>query len=378
MANEEHVKILKQGVDAWNKWRQENPGILPDLSRADLSGAHLSFARLTDVLLHDADFSGAQLNSADLNAADLTATNLSHANLGSANLTFAHLNNANLTAAYLSSADLSGADLRGADLSGVDLSFAHLSSADLSLAKLSRAYLSNVDLNGADLTRADLSHARLGWTAFGNVDLSEVKGLDMVYHIGPSTIGIDTIYKSKGNILHKFLLDSGMPQEALDYLLPLAGKAIDFYSCFISYSSKDQAFAERLHADLQAKGVRCWFAPHNIQGGKKIYEQIDHAIRLHDKLLLVLSDHSMNSDWVKTEVYNARQQEEAENRRKLFPLSLVTYEAVRQWRAFDADIGKDMAREVREYFIPDFTHWKDHDAYQTAFERLLRDLKAEG
>jgi hypothetical protein len=79
---------------------------------------------------------------------------------------------------------------------------------------------------------------------------------------------------------------------------------------------------------------------------------------------------------VKTEIYHARQQEVAENRGKLFPISLVDFDAIRQWKAFDADIGKDRAREVREYFIPDFSQWKEHDAYQKAFDRLLRDLKA--
>lgn len=148
------------------------------------------------------------------------------------------------------------------------------------------------------------------------------------------------------------------------------------YDVFISYSTEDQEFAERLHADLQAKGVQCWFAPEDIQGGKKIHEQIDQAIRGHDKLLLVLSEHSMASEWVKTEIYKARQQEGKENKRKLFPIRLVGYEQIRQWEAFDADTGKDMAREVREYFIPDFTRWKDQNAYQKAFDRLLRDLKA--
>jgi hypothetical protein len=57
--------------------------------------------------------------------------------------------------------------------------------------------------------------------------------------------------------------------------------------------------------------------------------------------------------------------------------SLVPFERIREWRAFDADIGKDPAREIREYFIPDFSNWKDHDSYQKAFARLLRDLKAE-
>lgn len=36
-----------------------------------------------------------------------------------------------------------------------------------------------------------------------------------------------------------------------------------------------------------------------------------------------------------------------------------------------------LGREIREYFIPDFSKWKDHDSYQKAFERLLRDLKDE-
>ena len=32
MANEEHVALLKQGVEVWNKWREENPDIKPDLT----------------------------------------------------------------------------------------------------------------------------------------------------------------------------------------------------------------------------------------------------------------------------------------------------------------------------------------------------------
>jgi hypothetical protein len=61
----------------------------------------------------------------------------------------------------------------------------------------------------------------------------------------------------------------------------------------------------------------------------------------------------------------------------LFPIRLVPFERVKAWKAFDADTGKDSAREVREYFIPDFSNWKDHNSYQKAFERLLKDLKTE-
>jgi hypothetical protein len=213
-------------------------------------------------------------------------------------------------------------------------------------------------------------------TNLGNIDLSTVKGIETIRHEGPSTIGIDTIYRSQGKIPEVFLRGAGVPDSFIIYMHSLTGEAIQYYTCFISYSTKDQDFATRLHADLQAKGVRCWFAPEDIAGGKKIHEQIDQAIRLYDKLLVVLSEHSMASEWVKTELYHARQQEEKEKRRKLFPISLAAYDTLRQWKAFDADIGKDMAREVREYFIPDFTNWKEHDAYQKAFDRLLRDLKA--
>src|SRR5208337_1050112 len=119
-----------------------------------------------------------------------------------------------------------------------------------------------------------------------------------IRHEGPSTIGIDTIYKSRGKIPEAFLRGAGVPDEFIDFISSMTRRAIEFYSCFISYSTRDQEFAERLHADLQAKGVRCWFAPEEMKAGRKVHEQIDEAIRLHDKLLLILSDNSIRSPWV--------------------------------------------------------------------------------
>ncbi len=149
------------------------------------------------------------------------------------------------------------------------------------------------------------------------------------------------------------------------------------HSCFISYSSKDEEFAQRLHSDLQNNGVRCWFAPEDIKAGRKLHEQIGEAINIHEKLLLILSEHSMGSEWVKTEIAVARKREVEEKQRVLFPIRLVDYVVIQKWECFEADIGRDSAREVREYFIPDFSRWNDHDAYKKAFDRLLRDLKNE-
>lgn len=272
--------------------------------------------------------------------------------------------------------DLSIANLNGIDLSGTDFIRATLSGADLSSTDLADADLSGADLTGACLSGTNLAKAQIGLTVFGDCDLSEVKGLEAVRHLGRSTIGIDTIMRSKGTIPQSFLRGAGVPEELVLYLGSLATKPIEFYSCFISYSTKDQAFAERLHGDLQTKGVRCWFAPQNVQGGKKLHEQIDEAIRLHDKLLLILSPHSMESEWVKTEISKARKREVRDKRRVLFPIRLAPFETLRDWECFDADTGRDSAREIREYFIPDFSNWKDHDSYQVGFTRLLKDLKA--
>jgi hypothetical protein len=128
---------------------------------------------------------------------------------------------------------------------------------------------------------------------------------------------------------------------------------------------------------MRDEKLRVWFAPEEMKGGQKLGEQIERAIQLHDRLLLVLSESSMRSEWVMNEIQRARETEVREGRRKLFPITIVEFDKVKAWRRFDADTGRDLAKEVREYFIPDFSNWKEHDAFEKAFERLLRDLRDE-
>jgi hypothetical protein len=366
MANEEHLKIIKQGVEAWNKWRSTNLDIVPDFNGADLSGANLSLMNLIGADVKRADLSRAKLRGAKLNDA-----NLSKAILAGADLAGADLTNANLNEAMLIMADLTGVRLSGAYLGEADLSGTTLAGADLHGVKLI-----DTNLTGADLIGAHFTEALAFGTIFANVDLSTVEGIEAIEHEGPSTIGIDTIYRSKGKIPAQFLRGAGVPENFIEYMSSLVGTAFEFYSCFISYSSKDQEFADRLFADLQKEGVRCWFAPHHVQAGKKLHEQIDVAIRLHEKLLLILSPDSINSEWVKTEIAKARKRESQEKKRVLFPVRLnISYEQLQGWECFDADRGKDSAREIREYYIPDFTKWKDHDRYLEEFKKLVRDLK---
>lgn len=145
-----------------------------------------------------------------------------------------------------------------------------------------------------------------------------------------------TVLSPSPAIFHfHFFAVAASPEKLIAYLPFLLNEAIQFFSCFITYSTKDQEFADRLHANLQNKGVRCWFAPHDIQAGRRIHEQIDEAIRKYEKLLLILSEASVQSERVPTEISKARKRERLEERRMLFPISVVPYQSVRDWECLD-------------------------------------------
>jgi hypothetical protein len=330
MADQDHLKILKKGVESWNHWRMENRDIRPNLTNVA--------------------FVGINLTDAKLNSVNFSQANLSEAKLARAQLDFANLSGANLAGAKLMGAQLRKANLRDANLRD--------------------AYLTHVDFSGASLVGTDFSSAWMSRTLLIDLDMSKVRGLEAVRHIGPSEISISTIYRSKGQISGLFLRGAGVPNDLADYALSLAKKIRRFYSCFISYSSKDTEFAERLHADLQSKGVRCWFAPEDLKIGEKLRPSFDLAIHSHDKLMVVLSRNAVGSVWVEKEVETAFEKEHRQNRTVLFPIRLddAVMETSEAWAA---DI-----RRTRH--IGDFHDWKDSASYKKAFARLLRDLQTEG
>jgi len=345
---DEALKLLKggeKGIGEWNQRRGADEAI-PDLSSANLSDAYLTDADLRGANLRSAGLVGAYLPGADLVGADLR-----YADLGGAILV--------------------GADLHGAILVGADLSEAHLGRTQLSEANLSGAYLRQANLSGANLRGTDFGECKCAGTIFADVNLSEGRGLDSIKHLGPSTVGIDTLFRSHGKIPEGFLRGCGVPDALIVQQRALVGamEPIQFYSCFISYSSKDQPFAERLYSDLQGKGVRCWYAPEDLKIGEKIRVGIDESIRIHDKLLLVLSKNSVASDWVEKEVETAMEKERQQKRVVLFPIRLDDA-VMKMETGWPADIR-------RSRNIGDFKKWKIHDAYQKTFDRLLRDLKAE-
>jgi uncharacterized protein YjbI with pentapeptide repeats len=162
MDNTEHVKLLKRSVEEWNKWREKNPGVIPDLTSADLQKANLQKANLQKANLQGANLQGANLEKsrlllANLQKANLQETNLEEANLESVNLKGANLESANLESANLQGANLEEANLESANLQGANLRLSNLVGANLiNSQNLGKSKLFGTKFGGANVTSATL------------------------------------------------------------------------------------------------------------------------------------------------------------------------------------------------------------------------------
>ena len=258
--------------------------------------------------------------------------------------------------------DLRRADLRRAKLHGADLVGVRLDQADFRGAAVQR-----VNLRGASLRDANLTGVFASKTNFAQIDLSSVRGLETIYHISPSTIGVDTLYLSKGKIPEVFLRGCGVPETMITFAKSLISQAIEYYSAFISFSYKDKLFAHRLHNDLLMNGVRVWFAPEDLKIGAPIEDSIDQAIRVYDKFIIVLSENSIERAWVRKEFAKAIEKEKQHGKTVLFPIRLddSVFETSEQW-----------AYDIRKRHIGDFRNWLNPLLYQNAINRLLKNLNA--
>jgi hypothetical protein len=320
MANPEHVAKLKEGAEAWNAWRKTSD-VRPDLSEVRLDGDSLD---------------GYNLRSADFSRADLSGVS-----------------------SWQSSFD--GCSFSQATLTAVTFRYADLRRCNFTSAEVSYCVFQLSLLEEIDFTEAILIS-----NAFADVSLRAVLGLDTVTYSHDGSIGIDTFFIS-GGLPESFLRGSGVPDEFIDYASSLVGKAIEYYSCFLSYSSNDDEFVRRLYNDLQGKNVRTWFAPEELKIGDRFRSRIDESIRIHDKLVIILSANSVNSDWVETEVESALERERKEGKDVLFPIA-IDDEGFTSQQSWAADIR-------RKRHIGDFRNWKSHDDYTRAFDKLVRDLK---
>jgi uncharacterized protein YjbI with pentapeptide repeats len=346
--NEAHVGIVRQGTRAIAEWRAANPGVRFELSGADLSGIDLSpdskaphsagadinfdddqhgfrWTGRSSADLTNANMSGAVLIDANLSDANLTGANLAGARLARAKFFSARMVNANLGGATLFGTNLQHADLKYAEFSDSLLRHTDFSGSDLSGATFRHAKLDGTKFIGTGFDEAVLADARLDGTYFVNIDLSNASGLWLVDHAFGVTVSIDTLISTLRNAggrfsdeLVYFFERIGVPKSLLEYLpSALQENPIEFYSCMISYSTsqKDEVFASNLERDLNRRGVSTW--KWNVDGviGRDLRANIDRAIRVYDKMILVCSSDSLSSGPVEREIERALQKEDRLRRR---------------------------------------------------------------
>ena len=211
MANEQHVEILKQGVEVWNRWRQDHPDIHPDLSGLNLrdddkGGSRSSYGPVSGPdsgMFHrefkEMDFSHADLRGAKLYGIDFSGANFHRANLSEADLewslfykadlSYTHLNDANLSESCLNEADLSwttcthaemirtkliGVDFTRAMFIGCNLIGADLSGSNHHLASFYACELDDTDFRNGKFSNTRLANSNLTKANFKDTNVSNV------------------------------------------------------------------------------------------------------------------------------------------------------------------------------------------------------------
>lgn len=355
MAEMEQVQIVRRGRDPVAKWREEHPGEVMDLFNSYMSHVRIPQVDLSGADMRESDFMGAMLRRSNLSGCMLNSIHFYRADLRESNMARAMLNRANLRGADLRGVDLQNADLDQAVLTGANLSGANLAGANLSRTTLDGTNLSGADLtgaifNGADLTRTDMSNANfkdsdfyeavlnkpiligaklagsvVGYTVFQNCDLSQAEGLDEIRHDAPSTLGIDTLIRSRGAISESFLLGIGAPASLMDFQNTLKDAPPISGEYFISCTNQDIPFAESLQANLRARGIRCWLFTETSRGNALVdrrsvsdEEEVERWVRHYDKIIVVCSQASFESETIRNDVTEAKEQQQSKDQWLLY------------------------------------------------------------
>lgn len=331
-----------------NLLRDNYPDVVPSVIEADLRGEANPWAHdLHTQIIYELPYPDDVLPPFQKRRSRvLSGVNLSRVRLDGVNLRGLELFEANLDGAVLIDADLTRADLRGASFRG--------------------AWMSGANLTSAALAGADFAGAQMGRTLLTNVDLSEVKNLCEIEHVGSSEIGMSTLLKSRFKIDRRFLKAAGVTRGLLEDLERGKRFPDSFQTCFLSYSSADREFAAALYDALIEAGVRVFWDQVDMLPGDRIEAQLAESIAEHDRFLVVLSESSMKSNWVRKElemVWHGRKE-------SLIPVRLCSLEQIQAWTSADSRIPK-FADEMN---IADFSSWKEGETFDRQLQLLLRGL----
>lgn len=345
MSNKQHLSILKSGIGNWNQWRKNNPSINPDLSKEQFGFIGSRLHRYSKPGVNTSGFS--RFTTQDYSGADL------------------------------SQADLSECIFREVILGKVNFQETDLSGSEFRQVSIFDANMKRADMKGANFIlttfdKVDFEDAMLGQSHFGYSPIRNCRGLQQVVYTSQSHADFLTLRHST-RLPNEFVHHLDVELDQYDLITRLRGDF--YYDCFISYSTKDEGFVRRLRDTLVTRGVPCWFAPGDYRlntqwfdrklSGYELGRDLFNFIDAAEVTLLVLSMHSLNSDWVNEEVIRSYQV------RKVIPVWLE-------------DIDLRQVEKERHWYNPiiekgviDFRSWKDEEIFNRQTAYLLRSLTRE-
>lgn len=122
---------------------------------------------------------------------------------------------------------------------------------------------------------------------------------------------------------------------------------------FVSHGSENRDEAQELAAFLEARGVRIWIAPRDVRPGMDYSEQLQQAIEQAAAFVVLVTDHSNKSPYVRAETEMAFSTE-----KPIFPIrmsdikpasGLALFLKIRHWTdAFGRDRDANLDRLARE------------------------------
>jgi len=140
-------------------------------------------------------------------------------------------------------------------------------------------------------------------------------------------------------------------------------------SVFVSHSSNDRRFVDRLVDALQTLGVRCFYSRYDMKPGDPNLDTFYAQIDANDFVLCVVSRDALASDWVRDEIQHAFARERELKRRIVIPTRLD--DDVMTTRVAWATTLRD------DRHIEDFRDWENPLLFDRALTRLLAALRTE-
>ena len=239
--------------------------------------------------------------------------------------------------------------------------------SDLTNVNFKNAFLNGANFTDAILDRANFKNAELGRTLFLNTNLSDVKGLDETKNVTGSEISFSTLTKSSFQVSEKFMRNAGVSLGLIEDLRRGKRIATKYSTCFLSYSSRNKEFAQKIYYSLLEAGVRVYWDASNLLAGEYLDVQLINAIKENDRTITIFSEYSCESRWVLKEVQAAMHYKP----KGFIPVRICTVERIKNFIEKN-EIKPDI---LELYPILNFTNWEDEEVFEVMKDKLLLSLR---